>query len=345
MTLKLRTLLLLAASALAPAAAVAADYDPPIYVEDGPEYQPVEVGSGWYIRGDVSYNLNRSYKDTSLSVDDSLFYNDLVGYGWAGPLDIFSLKEKELPVSGSVGFGYHFNDYLRGDINVGFLQDDKIRGSAHMFAANLNDGPVNWMDPAVTDIPDFGCLGSRTITTTTFDDQGDPVGQPQVQHDPDWRRDCMVNATASSSAWNGLANAYVDLGTYAGFTPYIGAGVGLIYNRTKISATATCEGYSSSETVGDTQTDTEFLCRGQSSPSDADVEYTPGSYRHSEYNLLYALNAGVSYQVSQNTSIDLGYQYMNAPGVEHYSIGEDGIERHKGIDYHQVKLGLRYDLW
>ncbi len=37
------------------AAAMAADYDPPIFVDDSPEYVPVEVGSGWYLRGDIGY--------------------------------------------------------------------------------------------------------------------------------------------------------------------------------------------------------------------------------------------------------------------------------------------------
>ena len=54
-----RLALLLAAAALGPLpAAYAADYDPPIIVEEATEYVPVEVGSGWYLRGDVGYNFS-----------------------------------------------------------------------------------------------------------------------------------------------------------------------------------------------------------------------------------------------------------------------------------------------
>ena len=37
---------------------------------------------------------------------------------------------------------------------------------------------------------------------------------------------CSSNDTSSMSALLLLANAYVDLGTYSGITPYIGAGIG-----------------------------------------------------------------------------------------------------------------------
>ncbi len=59
MSLTLRLALSLAA--LAPfAAANAADYDPPIVIDDAAEYVPVEVGSGWYLRGDVGYVFDAS---------------------------------------------------------------------------------------------------------------------------------------------------------------------------------------------------------------------------------------------------------------------------------------------
>jgi opacity protein-like surface antigen len=60
------TSLTLTAAALALATAwpaLAADYDPPILLEDAPSYVPVEVGSSWYLRGDVSYNANSPVYD------------------------------------------------------------------------------------------------------------------------------------------------------------------------------------------------------------------------------------------------------------------------------------------
>ncbi len=49
-----RIALSLAATAGPVSVAASADYDPPIYVEDALEV-PVEIGSGWYLRGDLGY--------------------------------------------------------------------------------------------------------------------------------------------------------------------------------------------------------------------------------------------------------------------------------------------------
>ena len=100
----------LAALVLAPLTpAQAADYDPPIYVDQAPDYQPVEVGSGWYLRGDVGYAGSRR----ATRIEDFTFTPA-------------SFSEKQDPAFASIGFGYHFNDYLRGDINLGYLPGNKI---------------------------------------------------------------------------------------------------------------------------------------------------------------------------------------------------------------------------
>jgi opacity protein-like surface antigen len=245
-----RIALAMAAAAIFPAGlAGAADYDPPIFVEPVEEYVPVEVGSGWYLRGDLAYNFARDYSDSSVSRDwlaDSPFTD--------GPFDLFDTDDDENPISGSIGFGYHFNDYLRADINIGILAGDDYSGSA------------------------------------LFEDNG-----------------LVVDVDVDNSAWNGLVNGYIDLGTYAGLTPYVGAGVGLLYMRSELEGDA--------------------------------------SERISNYNFMYALAAGVSYQLTKNVSIDAGYQYLDAPSAEYYAISNDAVELREGVSSNQIKVGLRYDLW
>ena len=46
-----------ATAAIASTPALAADYDPPIVVDKAPEFVPVEVGNGWYLRGDLGYSF------------------------------------------------------------------------------------------------------------------------------------------------------------------------------------------------------------------------------------------------------------------------------------------------
>lgn len=230
-----------------PATALAADYEPPIYVDQAPEYVPVEVGSGWYLRGDLAYMPKRD----SRNIDFSLL-----------PV---SYSEKEAPVFASIGFGYHFNDYLRADFNLGYLSGDKA-------SLAYDDGSV------------------------------------------------IAHADLKNQAWTGMLNGYVDLGTYVGLTPYVGAGVGLYRAKRRLSAS-------------------------YADVADPTVNFALDD-RKTQYSVAYALNAGVAYQVSKNVQVDLGYQYLSAPNAEYAAVENlTSYPIHKGLDYHQIKLGLRYDLW
>lgn len=246
MRLASRLALILAAAGLMPAAsALAADYDPPIFVDEAPEYVPVEVGSGWYLRGDIGYN----------------FDSDLESYDF-GSIPGLRVSEDQTTFFGSLGAGYHFTDYLRADANIGFLTKASLD-------VDYSDG--------------FGSSTSSSI---------------------------------ESQLWSGIVNGYVDLGTYAGLTPYIGGGIGMVYSRSKVDGEIT---FPNGARFAEYDTDNQF-------------------------SFAYTLNAGASYKVSQNASIDLGYQYFSAPDAEYLSVDNPKVEQ-KGIDFHQIRLGLRYDLW
>lgn len=247
MKLVTRTALALSAIGLSPLPALAADYDPPIYVDQAPEYQPVEVGSGWYLRGDVSYLPKESYRNVDFSSPTVSYSND------------------EKPVFASLGVGYHFNDYFRGDINLGLLPGNEASASE-----------------------------------TTAND--------------------IATARVKNSARTAIVNGYVDLGTYVGITPYVGAGVGLFQSK-----------YSASSAFNDL------------TPANLD---TSDSLGKTKYSWAYTVNAGLAYQITKNVVIDLGYQYMSAPDAEYARLDSaSGYSIHKGVDNHQIKVGLRYDLW
>lgn len=249
--------ILLATSALAIlpwTQTMAADYDPPIYVDDAPEYVPVEIGSGWYLRGDIGYSFNDPYRNDTFAT---------------GPL--YSFRERFNPVSGSIGMGYNFSDYFRGELNVGFLP-----------------------------------TGRSTLDYMTADGLGNVVSDVAIETD--------------NRLWSGIVSAYADLGTFAGFTPYVGAGIGVVYNK---------RSYESFEDFRD--------------PAFVDV-LIEDTERH--YDYAYSLAAGVSYAVTQSLSVDVGYEYFASPGAEYAEItGPNSYSVERGIDFHQVKVGLRYDLW
>lgn len=288
--------------------AFAADYNPPIFIEHAPEYVPVEVGSGWYLRGDVAVDIDRRHADWSvLSADPLIRYNQ-VSYSTERPVAL-----------GSVGIGYHFSDLLRGEVNVGILSASKFDAQGTLL--NGCDGTI------LREVTD-SVAGTTTSSTLAGSN------------------DCFGTSNGKQSTWTAMANVYADLGTLAGFTPYVGAGLGVAYTQQSTTlGDRTCITSQSMSGAGAIQVTDTFLCDGQTSFGAPAVNYPGSGFKENHFNLAYSLAAGVSYQMTTNASIDLGYEYSSIPNIEYAVLGDAGPEIRKGIDHHRVKIGLRYDLW
>ena len=269
----LRLVLLLAASM--PVAAYAADYDPPIFAEEAAEYVPVEVGSGWYLRGDVSYVFDKSI--------DGVDYTAFDGIGNVSAS--FTSASIDTDFAWGGGFGYRFTDYFRADATIdGFRADF--------------DGSTSSANP---------CLDDPVLGTSCRSTNGSEVSAVSV-----------------------MANGYVDLGTYVGITPYAGAGIGYSYlSWSDLNDTTYCVG---------------------GVPPCAGVGSVGGSTHAGEdgWRFTYALMAGVAYDISRNLKLDVGYKYRSIDGGNMFkwdSADSFGDGSHGNIDTHEVKLGLRYELW
>ncbi|WP_439574431.1 outer membrane protein [Phreatobacter sp.] len=118
-----------------------------------------------------------------------------------------------------------------------------------------------------------------------------------------------------------LLNGYIDLGTWWGITPYVGAGVGYAWNR--LSPTF----------------DTGVVV-GVGASSGMINAGTMG-------NFAWALMAGLAWDVTPSTKIELGYRYMQtghfrsgAPcplcttAVVNYQV--------RNVNAHDLRIGLRY---
>ena len=130
-----------------------------------------------------------------------------------------------------------------------------------------------------------------------------------------------------------MANGYVDLGTYVGFTPYLGAGVGYSYvSWADLNSSYYCvDGAVDSCSSGDPV--------GYSSNSGEDG-----------WRFTYALMAGFAYDVTRNFKIDVGYKYRQIDGGDMFAwaagSGASGVQGTSGdITSHEFRVGLRYELW
>jgi opacity protein-like surface antigen len=94
---------------------------------------------------------------------------------------------------------------------------------------------------------------------------------------------------ADTSSLIGLFNAYADLGTWYGITPFVGAGIGFARN-TLFGFTDQGFGYYTGASLG---------------PS--------GGYfdNHTTDNFAWALMTGLDFNVTQNLKLELGSRYLN----------------------------------
>lgn len=122
----------------------------------------------------------------------------------------------------------------------------------------------------------------------------------------------------------GLVNGYLDLGTWHGVTPFVGAGIGVAH------------------VIIDGFTD-DNLVRGAFIDAD----------RKSRTNLAWALYAGASYSVSERLSFELAYRFLHmGTGVtgetrERFT-GVSTVDgdswRFENIHSHDIKVGMRWNL-
>lgn len=120
--------------------------------------------------------------------------------------------------------------------------------------------------------------------------------------------------SADIDVWTMMVNAYFDIGTWHGVTPYVGAGIGTSYVRTS---------------------NVKFY----------NPNGTTGSYDGAgKWNLAWALMAGASYELSPNMTLDGGYQFRSL-GKAHSGKVTGFSERIKYEDIyaHEMRLGLRYN--
>jgi opacity protein-like surface antigen len=221
-----------------------------------------ELGSGWYLRGDIGY----------------------VDYGKPGekpygvPVVPFDSARLKSTYSAGLGIGYKFTSWLRADIT----------GDYRNAAA-------------------FDARSSRTGYTEGY----------SLDHGK------MQSSTL-------LLNGYIDLGTWSGITPYVGAGVGVAQNRFNnysgqvVCLTAAC---------GDPTP-------GASYPLGAQARtWVPSGTRT---HLAWALMAGASMEIMPGFLIDAGYRYVRLGDartkLDQYGVGTSTKE----LSAHEIRVGIRY---
>jgi len=115
-----------------------------------------------------------------------------------------------------------------------------------------------------------------------------------------------------------MVNGYLDFRPVLGFTPYVGAGIGIAHNVLSRHMLTTYDAATGDQV-------SERLAGGDS------------------FNFAWALMAGLGYQLSSAFTLDLGYRYVSFGDVKTRSYGDGtGIDV-ESIGAHEVRLGVRYN--
>ena len=118
---------------------------------------------------------------------------------------------------------------------------------------------------------------------------------------------CATVERADLTSLSLMLNGYASLGYFAGFSPYLGAGVGFSYMNW-------------------------------------DYRGGLGNYSNDDVRFAYALMAGLSYDVNSNWTVDAGYRFLNVPegNIVDDDAVLDGDIRFEDLMSHEVRLGVRY---
>jgi opacity protein-like surface antigen len=176
--------------------------------------------------------------------------------------------------------------YLRGNIGIGITSDANLQylqnplNSSNFAIRNASMGDTTFFNAGV---------GYELNNWLRFDVTGEYRTKAAVNAFGIYTLGAATNIDSYQGFLKStvfLANGYIDLGTWDCLTPFVGAGVGVAYN-----------------TLDD------FVDIGVP---------TAGSgigRNSSNFNFAWALQAGVSYAVTQNFSVELAYRYLNYGSV------------------------------
>jgi opacity protein-like surface antigen len=202
---------------------------------------------------------------------------------------------------GDIGYVYPKRpeaDFIDGPVSGGFIRESLGNAAVAGIGVGYRFGPNFRMD--VTADHRFnarfkGVAPTPTFATISLADKG------QFQ----------------SSTF--MANGYLDFGSASGFTPYVGAGIGLAHNVLSQYVRATSDAVTGVETL-------QRLAGGD------------------DYSFAWALMAGVGYRVTPNFTLDLGYRYVSLGDMKTRTYGSGVGADVEALGAHEVRLGVRYSL-
>jgi opacity protein-like surface antigen len=316
----MKILLSLACAGLTAAAwpAAAADLlgtSPPLSVAGSQGTTMFEAGTNWYLRGDLGVSFDKapsvSFSNIALPPLGVVGAPFTTGAGTSWTTTNFT---------GGAGVGYRWNDWLRFEATWDY-----------------RSGPGG--SSQTTLVCPYGLTGVSS-----------PAGVPLGYL---YNTSNTCNASTSVHQYNNafLGNAYVDLGTYYGFTPYVGGGLGLNMNvlQGSLNAYETANGQPYVADLTSTGFPPVWVnSQGQALTPQPNIAFAPQFWNRSihstTYTMAWALAAGIGFKLNPSATLDLGYRYLNTGTVNTLVNPQTGLTIHQNNTSQQFLVGVRYYL-
>jgi opacity protein-like surface antigen len=225
--------------------------------------------------------------------------------------------------------------YLRGDVGVG-MQNFKSFDFTQTNPAFV--WPASWRidqkDMKSATFIGFG-IGYAWNNWLRFDFTGEYRAKVPLKVLGSYSEACVAERCfdlydINHSAWVGLINAYLDLGTWWCLTPFIGVGVGGAYSTTH-----------SATDIGFTAVSPGF---GYASED-----------HYSKWTFAWAFHAGLAYTVTNSFKVEFAYRYLNMGDVRTAVIdcaaagcggavtgGPSAYYTLTNFDSHDFRIGMRW---
>jgi opacity protein-like surface antigen len=216
-----------------------------------------------------------------------------------------------------VGAGYRFNNFLRFEGTWDYREGPSRSRSLAVVCPYGLTGVSSALGAGYLYNPSDSCFGATKLTqqTNTF-----------------------------------LANAFVDLGTYGGFTPYVGAGLGLSVTTMRGSTTFT-ETANGLPYLANLTSDGGFPSVWVNSAG-IPIAPQPGvafalqnwsrSISSTTYRPAWALSVGFGYQLTPSATLDVGYRFVDGGQASLLVNPQTGLTIHQNNNSQQVLVGVRY---
>jgi len=278
-------------------------------VESAPDIvsKPVELGTGWYLRGDVGASADNGPQLSSLTT--------------ATKKNLWNID---------LGVGYKFNNWLRTDATMTWSKQRDV--SANGFTVIC---------------PAYISADTTVVNSAIW---GPSVGT------------CNPQNSASLRKTDLMLNAYVDLGSWAGLTPFVGvgAGVSMLKSSSSLTYNQTSDGSVYAANLTPTQTyipvwvdihgnpitswtdAAGVVHQGQPPVSLAQQNWNRNASK-TTFNLAWSLMGGVAYDLTPELKLELNYRYLNSGSYTSLSNGFMSPVK-SPIVSQQVKVGFRYML-